>query len=100
MTSRILTRRQMLLRGSSLLGGLLLAGCDRLTNAPSFRRVLESAEGLTYRSQDCCWDQGRSHGNSANRTCRRYSGPMAPAFRIPMFTTGCWKAGLPTGGWP
>ena len=51
MTSRILTRRQMLLRGSSILGGLALAGCDRLTNAPSFRRVLESAEGLTYRSQ-------------------------------------------------
>ena len=51
MTSRILTRRQMLLRGSSVLGGLLLAGCDRLTNAPSFRRVLEGAEGLTYRSQ-------------------------------------------------
>lgn len=51
MTSRILTRRQMLLRGSSVLGGLLLAGCDRLTNAPSFRRVLESAEGLSYRSQ-------------------------------------------------
>jgi DMSO/TMAO reductase YedYZ molybdopterin-dependent catalytic subunit len=51
MTSRILTRRQMLLRGSSVLGGLLLAGCDRLTNAPSFRRMLESAETLTYRSQ-------------------------------------------------
>jgi DMSO/TMAO reductase YedYZ molybdopterin-dependent catalytic subunit len=51
MTSRILTRRQMLLSGSSVLGGLLLAGCDRLTNAPSFRRMLESAEGLTYRSQ-------------------------------------------------
>src|ERR1700730_13658178 len=51
MTSRILTRRQMLLRGSSVLGGLLLAGCDRLTNAPSFRRMLESAEALTYRSQ-------------------------------------------------
>ncbi|MDB6105164.1 MAG: hypothetical protein JWO52_5163 [Gammaproteobacteria bacterium] len=51
MTSRILTRRQMLLRGSSVLGGLLLAGCDRLTNAPSFRRILESAEALTYRSQ-------------------------------------------------
>jgi DMSO/TMAO reductase YedYZ molybdopterin-dependent catalytic subunit len=51
MTSRILTRRQMLLRGSSVLGTLLLAGCDRLTNAPSFRRVLQSAEGLTYRSQ-------------------------------------------------
>src|SRR6266702_855780 len=51
MTSRILTRRQMLLRGSSVLGGLLLAGCDRLTNAPPFRRMLESAETLTYRSQ-------------------------------------------------
>jgi DMSO/TMAO reductase YedYZ molybdopterin-dependent catalytic subunit len=51
MSSRILTRRQMLLRGSSVLGGLLLAGCDRLTNAPSFQRVLESAEGLTYRTQ-------------------------------------------------
>jgi DMSO/TMAO reductase YedYZ molybdopterin-dependent catalytic subunit len=51
MTSRILTRRQMLLHGSSVLGGLLLAGCDRLTNAPAFRRMLESAETLTYRSQ-------------------------------------------------
>ena len=51
MTSRILTRRQMLLRGSSVFGGVLLAGCDRLTNAPSFRRVLDSAESLTYRSQ-------------------------------------------------
>jgi DMSO/TMAO reductase YedYZ molybdopterin-dependent catalytic subunit len=51
MSSRILTRRQMLLRGSSAFGALLLAGCDRLANAPAFQRVLESAEGLTYRSQ-------------------------------------------------
>jgi len=51
MSYRILTRRQMLLRSSSVLGGLLLAGCDRLANAPSFQRVLASAEGLTYRSQ-------------------------------------------------
>ncbi len=51
MSARILTRRQMLARASSALGALLLAGCDRLTNAPSFQRVLESAEGLTYRSQ-------------------------------------------------
>jgi DMSO/TMAO reductase YedYZ molybdopterin-dependent catalytic subunit len=41
----------MLVRGSSILGGLLLAGCDRLTQAPAFQRVLESAESLTYRSQ-------------------------------------------------
>src|SRR5215470_2893709 len=51
MSSRILTRRQMLLRSSSVLGTLALAGCDRLANAPSFQRVLSSAEGLTYRSQ-------------------------------------------------
>jgi len=51
MSSRILTRRQMLLRGSSAFGALLLAGCDRLANAPSFQHVLASAEGLTYRSQ-------------------------------------------------
>lgn len=51
MTSRVLTRRQMLLRGSSLMGGILLAGCDRLTEAPSFRRILGNAETLTYRTQ-------------------------------------------------
>jgi DMSO/TMAO reductase YedYZ molybdopterin-dependent catalytic subunit len=51
MSSRILTRRQMLLRGSSVFGTLLLAGCDRLTNAPSFQHVLHGAEELTYRSQ-------------------------------------------------
>jgi DMSO/TMAO reductase YedYZ molybdopterin-dependent catalytic subunit len=51
MTSRILTRRQMLLRGSTAFGGLLLAGCDRLSNSPSFRTMLASAEGLSYRAQ-------------------------------------------------
>jgi DMSO/TMAO reductase YedYZ molybdopterin-dependent catalytic subunit len=51
MTSRILTRRQMLVRGTSALGGLLLTGCDRLSNSPSFRAMLESAEGLSYRAQ-------------------------------------------------
>ena len=51
MSSRILTRRQMLLRGSAAFGTILLTGCDRLTQAPSFRRVLDGAERLTYRSQ-------------------------------------------------
>src|SRR3984957_2795692 len=51
MTGRILTRRQMLLRGSAALGGLLLRGCDRLSESPSFRRILESAESLSYHSQ-------------------------------------------------
>lgn len=51
MTSRILTRRQMILRSSTAFGGLLLAGCDRLSNSPSFRYMLDSAEGLSYRAQ-------------------------------------------------
>jgi DMSO/TMAO reductase YedYZ molybdopterin-dependent catalytic subunit len=50
-TARILTRRQMLLHSSSALGALLLAGCDRMSNSPSFRHLLESAETLSYRSQ-------------------------------------------------
>jgi DMSO/TMAO reductase YedYZ molybdopterin-dependent catalytic subunit len=51
MTGRILTRRQMLLRGSAAFGGLLLAGCDRLSNSPSVRQVLDSAESLSYGGQ-------------------------------------------------
>jgi DMSO/TMAO reductase YedYZ molybdopterin-dependent catalytic subunit len=51
MTRRVLTRREMLLRGSAAFGGLLLAGCDRLTDSPSFRKLLDSAEGLTFRAQ-------------------------------------------------
>src|SRR5580704_9587454 len=51
MTGRVLTRRQMLLRSSTAMGGLLLGGCDRLSESPSFRRMLESAEGLSYHSQ-------------------------------------------------
>src|SRR5580658_4018254 len=51
MTALVWTRRQMLLRGSMAFGGLLLAGCDRLNNAPSFKRALDSAERLTLGSQ-------------------------------------------------
>jgi DMSO/TMAO reductase YedYZ molybdopterin-dependent catalytic subunit len=51
MTARVWTRRQMLLRGSMAFSGLLLPGCDRLNSAPSFKRVLDSAERLTLGSQ-------------------------------------------------
>jgi DMSO/TMAO reductase YedYZ molybdopterin-dependent catalytic subunit len=50
-TRRILTRRQMLVCSSTAFGGLLLGGCDRLSESPSFRRVLDAAEGLSYGSQ-------------------------------------------------
>jgi DMSO/TMAO reductase YedYZ molybdopterin-dependent catalytic subunit len=51
MTRQMWTRRQMLLRGSAAFGGLLLGGCDRLSQSPSFHRILSSAEQLTYRAQ-------------------------------------------------
>jgi len=51
MKRRTFTRREMLFRSSVGLGGLVLGGCDRLTESPSFRQMLESAERLTYRGQ-------------------------------------------------
>jgi DMSO/TMAO reductase YedYZ molybdopterin-dependent catalytic subunit len=49
--SRLILTRRGLVAGTVSLGGLLLAGCDRLSNAPSFRSLLASASGLTYRAQ-------------------------------------------------
>jgi len=40
-------RRDVLISGAAT---LILAGCDRLSQAPTFRRFLSSAEGLTYRA--------------------------------------------------
>jgi DMSO/TMAO reductase YedYZ molybdopterin-dependent catalytic subunit len=51
MSRHVWTRRQLLLRGSAAVGGLLLGGCDRLSRSPSFQQVLASAEHLTYRAQ-------------------------------------------------
>jgi DMSO/TMAO reductase YedYZ molybdopterin-dependent catalytic subunit len=62
--SRRITRRG-LAAGSLSLGGLMLAGCDRLGQAPAFRRFLGSAEGLNY---------------SAQRTLQAF-GPLAREYR-------------------
>ena len=61
MTAQVWTRRQMLLRGSASFGGLLFAGCDRLSQSPSFQRVLDSAEHLTYRAQRMLIGQSLAH---------------------------------------
>lgn len=37
--------------GAAGTSGLLLAGCDRLSQAPNFQEMLASAEWLTYRAQ-------------------------------------------------
>lgn len=51
MTGLRLSRRGLITGGGLTLGGLALAGCDRLSQAPDFQRFTGSAEGLTYRSQ-------------------------------------------------
>lgn len=51
MSVRGITRRSLLHRGSAACAALLLGGCDRLSDSPRFRRLLDSAEALTYRAQ-------------------------------------------------
>src|SRR6202045_4788952 len=46
-----LPRRRFLALSAASLGGMLLTGCDRLSEAPDFREFLFSAEWLTYRVQ-------------------------------------------------
>lgn len=49
--SPLLSRRSVLTAGTASAATVLLGGCDRLSEAPSFRKFLASAEGLTYRAQ-------------------------------------------------
>jgi DMSO/TMAO reductase YedYZ molybdopterin-dependent catalytic subunit len=47
----MITRRRLLGSLGLGAGGLLLSGCDRLSESENFRGVLRSAEGLTMRAQ-------------------------------------------------
>lgn len=51
MSSLKLPRRKFLALGAASLGGVILSGCDRLSEAPDFEEFLASAEWLTYRAQ-------------------------------------------------
>lgn len=51
MRSPDLSRRGLIAAGSASLGGLLLGGCDRLSQAPSFQTFTGSAEGLSFAAQ-------------------------------------------------
>ncbi|WP_262273228.1 molybdopterin-binding protein [Microvirga yunnanensis] len=46
-----LERRSFLKRSAALAGTLVLGGCDRLSETPWFRQILESAESATSRAQ-------------------------------------------------
>jgi DMSO/TMAO reductase YedYZ molybdopterin-dependent catalytic subunit len=69
-----LSRRGLITGGVSL-GGLLLAGCDRLSKAPSFQQFTGSAEGLTYRAQRLLLS-----GQPLAREF--YSKDMSPVFKV------------------
>src|ERR1700730_9530509 len=43
--------RRGLLRALAAIGGLAVAGCDRLASEPRFRSVLDAANSLTYKVQ-------------------------------------------------
>ena len=43
--------RRGLLKALAAVGGLAVSGCDRLSNEPRFRSVLDAANSLTYRVQ-------------------------------------------------
>jgi len=50
--SRIVLSRRRFLQGTALsVAGLAAAGCDKLSQSPSFRARLDTAEGLTLRGQ-------------------------------------------------
>jgi DMSO/TMAO reductase YedYZ molybdopterin-dependent catalytic subunit len=67
----MIDRRKFIAAGAS---GLLLGGCDRLNNSPSFRATLRSAEKLTLASQRLL--------SPRNALAREYSeADMSPFFR-------------------
>ena len=51
MSAPRVSRRGLIGAASASFGGLMLAGCDRLGQAPPLSKFLGSAEGLTYRAQ-------------------------------------------------
>jgi len=50
LTDALLSRRGLIVAGTAL-GGLLLSGCDRLSQAPEALKLIDTAEGVTLRSQ-------------------------------------------------
>jgi DMSO/TMAO reductase YedYZ molybdopterin-dependent catalytic subunit len=69
-----ITRRRLLGAGALGASGLILSGCDRLNRSPSFRALIESAEGLHLRAQRLI--AGR------NALAREFSeADMSPMFR-------------------
>ncbi len=70
-----LPRRRFLALSAASLGGTLLTGCDRLSEAPDFQEFLASAEWLTYRAQRLL---GGGHALAREFT----AGDVSPVFKV------------------
>src|ERR1700730_18941109 len=68
-------RRRFLALGAASLGGMLLTGCDRLSESPNFQAFLASAEWLTYRVQRRL---GGGHALAREFT----AGDVSPVFKV------------------
>ena len=75
MSSFLLARRRFLTLGAASLGGAMLGGCDRLSEAPDFQSFLASAEGLTYRAQRLL---GGGHSMAREFT----AADLSPVFKV------------------
>jgi DMSO/TMAO reductase YedYZ molybdopterin-dependent catalytic subunit len=82
-----LSRRGLMLGGASTLGGLLLAGCDRLSQAPPLQRFVGAAQSFTESAQRLLlWDQPlarefSAHEMSATFRANGTSMPSGPAYK-------------------
>jgi DMSO/TMAO reductase YedYZ molybdopterin-dependent catalytic subunit len=54
----MISRRKLIGGLAAGAGGLLVAGCDRLSNSPTFRETLRGGEALTMRAQRLITDRG------------------------------------------
>jgi DMSO/TMAO reductase YedYZ molybdopterin-dependent catalytic subunit len=67
--------RRQLITGAASVGGLFLAGCDRLSHAPQFQTFIGSAEGLSLHAQRLLL--------SGQRLAREFSPrDMSPIFKV------------------
>jgi DMSO/TMAO reductase YedYZ molybdopterin-dependent catalytic subunit len=80
--SRLLSRRRLLLAGAAGALGIGSSGCDRLSDAPTFRELLSGAETLTQRVQRALLWRGqlaREYSEADISTTFRANGSRDPA---------------------
>jgi len=85
MSGLIVSRRGLVAGAAAGLGGFMLSGCDRLSKAPSFLKVLDSAiANAENRNNDVDVDQlvvSEAYVNEGPRQKRIRPAPMGRAYR-------------------